>query len=82
VLFFVYSWYFAVKNTVSNHEGISDNSSTHSQPARQLAKRFNSEQQLSLHSSFPCTAAFPAQPASHSPNKQALKVADRSLFFH
>jgi hypothetical protein len=35
-------------------------SSTHSQLARQLAKRFNSEQQLSLYNSFLCTAAFSA----------------------
>jgi hypothetical protein len=29
---------------------------------------------LSLYSSFLYTAAFPAQPATHSPNKQALTL--------
>jgi dsDNA-binding SOS-regulon protein len=45
------------------------------------------KQQLSLHSSFFCTTAFPAQPASHSPNKQALsrfvaRLGEKALPFY
>jgi hypothetical protein len=63
-----------IKYMFSTLQGISDNSCVHSQTASKLTKQWNSEKQLLLHSSFPCTAAFPAQPASHSPNKQALNL--------